>query len=57
LLDLSEDFLNDVEIIGQPLGVDPSTFRPVNLADDPSMGLDQDLAVLGESSEQEVAPP
>ena len=42
-------------VVGEPLGVDPPAFGPVDLADDPAMGLDQDLAVLGEAAEQEVA--
>jgi hypothetical protein len=45
-----------VEVVCEPLRVDPSSFGTVDLAHDPAMGLDQDLAIVGEPAEQQVAP-
>ena len=55
LLDLAEDVLDDVEVVGQPVRVDPTPLGPVGLSDDPPVGLDEDLPVLGEPTEQEIA--
>ena len=54
-LDLAEHVLDDVEVVGEPLRVDPPAFGAVDLGDDPAVSLDQDLAVLREAAEQQVA--
>jgi len=54
LLDLAEDVLDDVEVVREPFGVDPAPLGAVDLAGDPAVGPDQDLAVLGESTQDEV---
>jgi len=55
LLDLPEHVLDDMEVVRQPVGVDPSPLGTVDLADDPAVGPDQDLSVLGEPTKQKVA--
>ena len=57
LLDLAEHLFHDVEVVGEPIGVDPPATGTVDLGVDPLEGPDEDLAVLGEPLQEEVAHP
>ena len=50
--DLSQDFLDDVEVVGEPFRVEFPPARRIGVVEDAAVGLDEDLPVLGEPSQQ-----
>ena len=52
VLDLAEGVLDDVEIIGEPLGLEAPGPGMDGVLDDPAVRLDQDAPVLREAAEQ-----
>ena len=57
LLDLAEDVVDDVEVVDEPLGVEPAALAAVEAGEDLLVGLRERHPVLGEPLQERAVPP